>query len=292
MTPQLVRVEDDTHIWSDRYDKEIERIFEVQSEIAKEVTTAIGVTLLDTERSALVAQPTENMEAYHAYLRGLENLHHPDFSERSLGTAVEMFRRSAELDPEFALAHALHAYSIATYQWFHGSFGNQWVAEARKIAHQALEIEPGLPEAKLALGYVYYYGERDYEQALRAFREVEALKPSDSDVAAATGFVLRRMGRFDEAIEQLEKATELNPKAADRLSGLAVTYYRARRYEEALETVEKAISQVPDQVDAYCDKMTYYWSLGDIESAAATWERITDKEAGDAVLAPRDPVVH
>ena len=284
VTPQLVRVEDDTHIWSDRYDREIERVFEVQSEISEEVTKAIGVTLLDTERSAMLVKPTENIEAYQLYLRGLENLHHPDFSEHTLGTAVEMFRRAAELDQEFALAHAMHAYAIALNEWFYGGFDDRWIPEARGIAHRALELEPGLPEAKLALGYVHYYGEQDYEQALRSFREVEALRPSDSDIAAATGYVLRRLGRFDEAIRQLQKAAELNPKAADRHTELSTTLYRARRYDEALESVDQALSLVPDQVDSYLDKMVILWSMGDLEAAAATWEQIPDKESPDAVL--------
>ncbi|MGB5891051.1 MAG: serine/threonine-protein kinase, partial [Thermoanaerobaculia bacterium] len=131
VTPELIRVVDDTHVWSDRYDRELERIFEVQSDIAEQVTRQIGVTLLDPERELLAARPTDNVEAYQVYLRALESLNHPDQSERTLGTAVELFRRTTELDPEFALAWARLSYAISRYNWFSAGFGTEWVLEAR-----------------------------------------------------------------------------------------------------------------------------------------------------------------
>jgi TolB-like protein/Flp pilus assembly protein TadD len=286
VTPELIRVADDTHVWSDRYDRELERIFEVQSDIAEQVTRQIGVTLLDPEREVLAARPTDNVEAYQAYLRALENLNHPDLSERTLGTAVELFRRATELDPDFAQAWARLSYAISRHNWFSAGFGGtEWVLDARQAAERAMELRPNLAEGKLALGYVHYYGERDYEKALVSFREVVEARPNDTEANAALGYILRRLGRFDEAIERLEKAVELNPRGADHIFSLAATYQRVRGYEDAIRAVDRAIALVPDQVAGYLAKIDYTLSQsGDIESARAIHDQIPDPAHHDTIL--------
>ncbi len=285
VTPELIRVADDTHVWSDRYDRELERIFEVQSDIAEQVTSQIGVTLLDPEREVLTARPTDNVEAYQAYLRAQENFNHPDLSERTLGTAVELFRRATELDPEFALAWARLSYAISRYNWFSAGFGTEWIPEARQAAERALELQPNLPEGKLALGYVHYYGERDYEKALEAFQEVGQARPNDTQVNAAQAYILRRLGRFDESIERLEKAVELNPRGADNLFELAGNYARVRRYQDAIRAVDRAIVLVPDQVAGYLAKMSYTQSQsGDLEGARVIHDQIPDPAHHDTIL--------
>jgi len=279
VTPQLIRVADDTSVWSDRYDRELEQIFEVQSEIAETVTEAVGVTLVDSERQAISARLTDNVDAYQAYLRGLENFHHPDFSEESLGTAVSMFRRATELDPEFGQAWGMLSYAISRYNWFLGEFSTDWVPEAKAAAERALSINAQLAEGKLALGFVHYYGDRDYEAALRVFQDLANDRPNDSDVAASLAFILRRLGRLEEAIEQLERSIELNPKNADRLVELATTYARLRRYDEALVAIDRAIALIPDQVGAYTNKMQILYSRdGDIEAARRVMEKIPNQE--------------
>jgi TolB-like protein/Flp pilus assembly protein TadD/predicted Ser/Thr protein kinase len=285
VTPELIRVADDTHVWSDRYDRELERIFEVQSDIAEEVTRQIGVTLLDPEREALAARPTDNVEAYQVYLRALENFNHPDFSERTLGSAVELFRRATELDPDFAQAWALLSYAISRYNWFSAGFGNEWVLEARQAAARALELQPNLAEGKLALGHVHYYGERDYERALEVFREVGQARPNDPEVNASLATILRRLGRWEEAIERLEKAVELDPRGANTISILANTYARVRRYDDALRAVDRAIALLPDQVAGYLAKIDITLSQGgDLESARAIHEQIPDPAHHDTIL--------
>jgi TolB-like protein/Flp pilus assembly protein TadD/tRNA A-37 threonylcarbamoyl transferase component Bud32 len=285
VTPELIRVVDDTHVWSDRYDRELERIFEVQSDIAEQVTAQIGVTLLDPEREVLALRPTDNVEAYQAYLRAQENSNHPDLSERTLGTAVELFRRATELDPDFAQAWARLSYAISRYNWFSAGFGTEWVLEARQAAERALELRPNLSEGKLALGYVHYYGERDYEKALEAFREVVQARPNDTEANAALAYILRRLGRIEEAIERLEKAVELDPRGADRIFSLATTYARARRYEDAMRAVDRAIVLVPDQVAGYLAKIDVTLSQsGDLESARAIHDQIPDPAHHDTIL--------
>jgi TolB-like protein/Tfp pilus assembly protein PilF/predicted Ser/Thr protein kinase len=285
VTPELIRVADDTHVWSDRYDRELERIFEVQSDIAEQVTSQIGVTLLDPEREVLAARPTDDVEAYQVYLRALESLHHPDQSETTLGTAVELHRRATELDPDFALAWARLSYAISRYNWFSAGFGTEWVLEARQAAERALELQPNLAEGRLALGYVHYYGERDYEKALEVFREVVQARPNDTGANAALAYISRRLGHFEEAVERLEKAVDLDPRGAERIFGLANTYARVRRYEDAMRTVDRAIALVPDQVAGYIAKIDYTLSQsGDLEEARAIYEQIPDPGHHDTIL--------
>ncbi len=285
VTPQLIRVADDTSVWSDRYDRELEQVFEVQSEIAETVTRAVGITLVDSEKAALSARMTDNIDAYQAYLRGLENFHHPDFSEETLGTAVSMFRRATELDPEFAQAWGLLSYSTSRYHWFLGDFQADWVPGARQAAERALAINSQLAEGKLALGYVHYYGERDYEAALEVFQDLEVDRPNDSDVAAAHAFVLRRLGRFDESLSRLQLSIELNPKSADRLVALADTYARLRRWDEALVSIDRSIALVPDQVGGYVNKVGLIYSRdGDLVAAREVLDQIPNQEGEFAIF--------
>ncbi len=285
VTPQLIRVEDDTSVWSDRYDRELEQIFDVQSEIAETVTRAVGVTLVDSEKAALSARMTENIDAYQAYLRGLENFHHPDFSEDTLGTSVSMFRRATELDPEFAQAWGMLSYATSRYHWFLGDFQSDWVPSALAAAERSLAINSQLSEGRLALGYVHYYGEQDYQAALAVFQDLESDRPNDSDVAAASGFVLRRLGRFDESLSRLKLSIELNPKSADRLIALADTYARLRLWDDAIAATDRAIALVPDQVGGYVNKVGLIYSRdGDLEAAGEVLDQIPNQEGEFAIF--------
>jgi TolB-like protein/predicted Ser/Thr protein kinase len=118
ITPQLIRVADDSQLWSNTYDRVIDDIFEVQSDIATQVIDELGITLLEPEQQAVESRPTDNIEAYQAYLRGLEYANHPDFTELNMRLTIEMFQRATELDPSFAQAHAWLSHAQARYYWF------------------------------------------------------------------------------------------------------------------------------------------------------------------------------
>ncbi len=132
---------------------------------------------------------------------------------------------------------------------------------------------------------MHYYGERDYEKALQAFSEVGQARPNDAEANAALGFILRRLGRFDEAIENLEKAVELNPQGVDWVSELANTYARARRYDDAIRIEDRAIALVPDQVAGYIAKIDYILARsGDLEAAREIYDQIPDPGHHDTIL--------
>jgi serine/threonine-protein kinase len=233
VTPELIRVSDDVYLWSERYDRTLEEIFAVQSAVAEEVIDRVGVQLLSGERTAIEARPTENLDAYEAYLRGLNRRFDPDYSESNFRMAAQMFERAIQLDPEFALAHAQLSVVHSRLFWEKYDPTNKRLAQARKAAERALELDPSSPHAHIAMGFYHYYGHRDYELALDEFRTAEILLPSDAEVHYKIGSVLRRQSRFEEAVSEYKKAIELNPRYALIHDELGLIYVFLRRYEEA-----------------------------------------------------------
>ncbi|HET9235279.1 MAG TPA: protein kinase, partial [Candidatus Eisenbacteria bacterium] len=182
VTPQLIRVSDDSHLWADRYDRDLDDIFEVQSEIAERVVKEMGVSLLEPERQAVQARPTENMEAYEAYLRGLDYGGRTDYSSFNFETAVSMFEKAVELDPSFALAHAKLAYFHAQMHFFGYDRSEARLEKARSHAEKSLQLAPGSPEGRRAMGKYFYVGPRDYASAIREFELVLKDVPPSAEV--------------------------------------------------------------------------------------------------------------
>jgi TolB-like protein/Tfp pilus assembly protein PilF/predicted Ser/Thr protein kinase len=258
ITPQLIRVADDTHLWSERYDRVIEDIFEVQSDIAQRVITELEITLLEPEQRTLEARPTENMEAYNAYLRGLG--YHGGYLSEELERAVAMFERAVELDPEFALALALLSVNHSfTYRFGH-DMTEERLARARRAADRALALDHQLPEAHWAMG-VYHACKREYNEALQAYTIADRLRPNDADVASSIGGVHEAQGRWREAVAGFERAVELDPHNYQSLCELAENFTRLRRYPEAADVIDQAIAFAPDRPTGYVSKwwIYYFW---------------------------------
>jgi TolB-like protein/Flp pilus assembly protein TadD len=286
ISPQLIRVADDTHVWADSYDRVIDDIFAVQSDIAEEVVGQLGVTLLPEERRSLEARPTENLAAYQAYLRGLEHHWDPDLSTEGRQLAAQMLERAVALDPTFAAAHALLSEVHSALYFFGDDLRPERLAKARAAAERGLELAPDSPEGHRALGYYHYWGHLDYERALEEFGLAAKLLPNDSGIVTAIAYVHRRQGRFEEAVAGLKKAADLDPRNAQAALDLAETYDDLRRYAEAEPYYERSISLAPDQVRAYQSKATSYVSReGSLEKARATLERVPNVRPAEYALA-------
>jgi len=250
VTPQLIRVLDDTHLWSDRYDRELEDVFAVQAEIAQQVIGLLQVTLLEPERQRLETQPTQNMEAYQAYLRGMANASRSGPGlDQDWETAVTMFERAVQLDPEFALAYARLSWSRSSSIWFSGA-DQDW-NPARQAAEKALELQPDLPEANYALGMIHYWAEGEYDLALERFSIAAAERPSDAEIAIGIAAVHRRRGDFDQALIGWQSAAALDPRSSGVASELGGTLWWLRRFQEADAEFARSISLGPDQTGAY-----------------------------------------
>ena len=254
ITPQLIRVADDTNLWAQSYDRRIDDIFQIQSGIAGEVVNLLA----GTERALPVATPTSNVDAYDAYLRGL--FHHfaarLALSKEEGERGIEFFARAVELDPNFALAYSYLA--IAHSGHFH--FGHDRTSKRQEMARQAveraLELAPESTETHLAVGFYYYWARKDYPNALQAFT---LASENRRDYAVYIGWVQRRQGRLEEALARLEEAAELNPQDKIMALDLGHTNMALRRYPEAIRHFDWLITLAPDQGRGYRNKANVYW---------------------------------
>jgi serine/threonine-protein kinase len=243
VTPQLIRVSDDTNIWTERYDAVLSEIFRVQSDIAENVALALDITLLEPQRQAIRARPTENLEAYDYYLRG-SDYYARRFIEEDAWNAVEMYEAAIGLDPEFAHAYAALARALV---WLNQQFQRgSALPRAREAVDEALRLAPDLAEAHMALGDYHYYGLRDYEQALEQYEWVHRRQPSNSDAIALIAWIQRRQGDWESSIANADLALGLDPLNTVWLIGQAQNYFYTRQYEGAEPYFLRAIANAPD----------------------------------------------
>jgi len=280
ITPQLIRASDDTHLWSERYERVIDDIFAVQSEVAEQVIEQLDLTLLEKEKQGLKAKPTQNIEAYQAYLRGMDYRNRVGYSKEDFRLAIEMFERAVELDPKFALAYT--ELSQAFSRTYH--LGYERTADcqlkAKEAADRAIEVQPDLPEAHLALGYYYYWCFKDYDHALKEFSIAEKGLPNEISILEALGYIRRRQGKFEEAAEKIKKAFKLNPQDANLAYELGITFLYLRKHAEADDYLSRSISLSPDQALSYSFKAWNFWAWeGSIEKARAVLEKMPETDA-------------
>lgn len=245
VTPQLIKVSDETHLWADIYDEIIAGVFKIQTGIAERVAQALDITLLEPERQALQARPTDNLEAYDYYLRGLyhDARGWAGDDQQEFERAVEMFENAVNLDPDFALAYV--ALSMAhSWQYFGGfDLTDERLARSRAAVDEALRLRPDLPEALGALAYYYYRGFRDYDRALELFARIQKARPNYSP--DLIGWIQRRQGRWEQSAGTVEKVFKLNPRWVILAEQQGTTYLYMRRYDEAEAWYNRALSIIP-----------------------------------------------
>ncbi|MDX1429718.1 MAG: hypothetical protein R3282_05490, partial [Rhodothermales bacterium] len=283
ITPQLISAADDTHLWADTFDRVIDDIFMLQTEIAETVINKLGVALLDPERRNVESRPTANFEAYQAYLRGLYYARPRGFLEERDRIAVEMLEQAVALDPGFYLAHAELCVTHSALYHYGFDHSNARLAMAARAAKAAMELAPEVPMVHLANGYYYYWCLRDYDTAYKEFAIAEKGLPGNSEVLAAMGFVRRREGKFDSALRLFEMAVDLNPMDTHFAIQVADTLCTLRRYPEAEHYYDRSIRFLPDQVAAHVAKASLLWEWkGDVEMARRALELMPEKESNSS----------
>lgn len=260
ITPQLIRVADDTQVWAQAFDRDSDDVFAVQSEIAETVAERMGVMLTEEGRKSLSSRPTDNLEAYQAYLRGRYYVGQPHFSEENWRHAQESFARAVELDPRFVLAYVELAKVHAKLYYFRADLSEERRALAREAVDQARRLAPDAPEAHLAAGFYHFWVERNAGAALQEFDVAARRQPDSAEVLDARAEALRMTGRWQEALEGYRKALELNPGDSGITEEIAITNWWLRRYPEALDYANQAIALAPDQAWPYLAKAFNYWS--------------------------------
>ena len=259
VTPQLIRVPDDTHLWAERYDAVLADIFKVQTDIAKQVIRQLDIALLEPDRRALEARPTESLEAYDFYLKGNDYQHRGRElnSANEIRLAIQMYEEAIRLDPGFALAHAQQA---AAHNWLYSWFEDRTesrIALAEKAAERALELDPELPEARFSLGEIFNATGRN-EQALGEYQKVLESQPNNGDVFEAIGWVQTYLGQWEEALTSMKTALELNPRLGRLACWTGGRNFALRNFSEGVRYHDRAIRLAPDRAcPYYCKGMIY-----------------------------------
>ncbi|NIR43292.1 MAG: hypothetical protein GWN99_05080 [Gemmatimonadetes bacterium] len=259
---QLIDARTDEHLWAEIYDHEmsIESLLDVQGEIARQIALALRTELTPEERARIEARPTDNMEAYQAYLRGQYFMDLPHFTEDDLNRALEEFERAVELDSAFALAHAELALAQAqkVYYWVDASQRQRDLAT--RTAQRAARVAPESPDVQLALGLYHLWLNRDPERALEEIDRAAENLPDRKRVLVARTAVYEVQGKFEEAMDLCREALELSPRDASIHTSIASYNWLLRRYEQAEAEAEQAMTLAPDQMWPRLYKAFIIWS--------------------------------
>ena len=223
---QLIKAANDSHLWADTFDRKLTDIFSVESEVAKAIAEQLRAKLTGQEEQVIAAKPTDNPEAYDAYLRGLAySLKTANTPANALG-AQKYLKEAVRLDPKFALAWALLSYTDAI--GYLTPTLQPTVAlreEARQAAETALTLQPNLGEAVLAKGYYHYACLKDYDTAVRYFEQARPLLPNSSQIPESLAYVARRRGQWDRSEAYFNEAERLDPRNVNLLTQHALSYH-------------------------------------------------------------------
>jgi serine/threonine protein kinase/Tfp pilus assembly protein PilF len=286
---QLVNAQTDSHLWAETYDRKLTDIFGVESEIAKEIADSLQAKLTGREEKALAVKPTNNPEAYDAYLRGLA---FQARSYQSLGPSFQLIReapgfyeRAVQLDPDFAVAWARLSRADAHLYFNRVDTTTSARGDAAKWAlENAQKLEPNSPESLLALGYYQYWVLRDYEAAKTTFGRVSKMLPSSSEVPLALARVARREGHWDQSVAYYEQALTLDPRNAELIGDAAQTYEVLRQFSTALKLYDRALDITPNDPNLIATKAGIYQAQGNLQAAGRVLSEINEQTASGNIL--------
>ena len=267
---QLIKAADDSHLWADTFDRKLTDIFSVESEVAKAIADQLRAHLTGREEQVIAAKPTDNVEAYDAYLRGLAyTLKTANTPANALG-AQKYLREAVRLDPKFALAWALLSYTEARgYRTLNLQPTVALREETRQAAETALALQPNLGEAVLAKGYYHYSCVKDYETAVPYFEQARPLLPNSSRIPESLAYLERRRGQWERSEAYFNEAERLDPRNVYLLTQHSLLYQTLRRFPEALRKLDQVLNIIPDDLDTLVFKAAIAQAEGDLPRAAA-----------------------
>jgi serine/threonine protein kinase/Tfp pilus assembly protein PilF len=267
---QLINAASDSHLWAETFDRKLTDIFSVESDVAKAIADQLRARLSGREAQEIAAKPTDNPEAYDAYLRGLAYTLKTVDTPANAEAAQEYLRKAVRLDPKFALAWALLSYVDAA------SYRNQALQptislreEARDAAETGLSLQPNLGEALHAKGYYHYACLKDYDTAARFFEQARQVLPNSSRTLESLAYLERRRGQWERSESYFNEAERLDPRNLHLLTQHAITYIHYRHLPEALRKADQVLNISPDDIDTIALKAAIAQANGDLPRAAA-----------------------
>jgi TolB-like protein/Tfp pilus assembly protein PilF len=283
---QLIRAATDEHVWAESYNRKLDDVFSVEGEVATAIAEQLNTKLTGAEQKVMTDKPTTNMAAYDAYLRGLS-------TERTYGYdsyrhAAVAYAQAVQLDPKFALAWARLAV-LRSFLYFNAVERNvNTPAAVQEAAERAMALAPEAGESWTAKGAYHYRVLRDFEGAISAYQEAQKRLPNNSFVLQNLAFVLRRLGRWDEAETIYTKAVELDPLDGALLNSLGgENYMYLRRFDEALAVLDRAVAIAPDSDAAHATKAQILQNAGRLAEAGQELARIPENSDDDFTVSSR-----
>jgi TolB-like protein/Tfp pilus assembly protein PilF len=265
---QLIQAASDSHLWADTYDRKLIDIFGVESEIAKAIAESLQAKITGIEKQELAAKPTNNPDAYDAYLRGLA-LYLRGFRAIDFINSTKSLEEAVRLDPRFAQAWALLARGHGNLYFF----GFDATAARREAAHEALvtaeKLQPDLAETQLAKGWYLFRVERDFNGAKRVCETLRSMWPNNADALTLLSYILARQDNLAEAKARVQDALALDPRNVPLLKTVVVFARMERRFTDALKQCDRVLDIVPADPGAILDKVTVYQALGELDKAEA-----------------------
>jgi serine/threonine-protein kinase len=283
ITLELLRARDERQLWSTTYDRVIDDIFEVQSDIAGQVIERLGVTLLERERGRLTARPTENHEAYTLYLKG--RYFWNKRTEENIQIALEYFQQAVNLDPGYSLAWVGIADTWIFRGWYSRLAPRETFPKAKSAARRALEFDSTLAEAHASMAHIHFEFDHDWDAAEREYRRAIELDPTYPTAHHWYGGFLSAMGRHEEALQHAETARALDPLSLIIQTWVGLRHYFAGKYEDAIAEYLKAVELDNDFAPAHWHLGWAYEQTGRFAEGVSEAERALAIDEGNLLYA-------
>jgi TolB-like protein len=264
---QLIRAASDSHLWADTYDRTLDNVFAVESEVAQKIADSLAANLNRGERASLAERPTGVPAAYDAYLKARALLFHSLETRAQADEILAAFRAAVRLDPKFALAWAQLAQESFRTTWIGLDNTGELRAEGEQALARASELAPGATPVELARGVHMYYIERDFAGALAIMNSLKPKLPNDADVWMWAGYLSRRLGLWPESIADFERARDLSPNDANIAYHFGVTYVSSGDCDRGLRELDASLALAPDNTHALAMKLQCAWARGDLAQA-------------------------
>ena len=286
ITAQLINVRDGYQIWAERFDRQIEDIFDLQDEVAQKIANALKLSLTDSELLQLAKKPTDDLRAYDFYMQGRELLYRK--GKKNTESAIGKFKSAIVIDPDFALSYAALAEAYASmYEWYDGHA--RWLGEAIEMNQKALTLDPDLIEAKFGIAMVYFHHGRFFESQ----RTIEGILNNNPDFhpgLVRLGMIAERSGDIDGALSHFQRASQVKPYDEDSWRFLAGVHRKLGNTEAAHEAAVKVIEVTARKLEASIEDIivmsklaeAYAW-FGGTQEANATLRRVFELEPNDGL---------
>jgi Flp pilus assembly protein TadD len=282
---QLIDTQTDSQIWAEQYDRKLEDIFALQSELAQTIAAQLKATLSTGEKAEIWRQPTQDLEAYDLYLRARAAFRGggATMPRENWNVAITLLNKAIARDPKFSLAYCLLNEVYVLQYRFGEDHSPQHLAAAKDAAETALQLEPTSEESRLALARYYYHGLGDYRRTEQELSSIPSSAPHEVEFFILSSLVERRLGQFEASIRNGEKAVELDPQNASLATSLVQTYSGLRRFNDSERVANAAIARLrgAKPTGLLLVKNEAALGTGNLEEARAALDSIQDKDDMD-----------